>query len=261
MMHLLLYAHLSTASALTAPSGWTQLAPDRAERVPGTPGQGELIELSSSVDETASSLSLAMVSLGLSVQQSTVDGDRLNLFLSDGRLGRAMWDAAAGRWLVLLVDASVAPQVDPDALLLTASVVSAVPTSVWGEPAPEVMAGGGDGSPWGAGDAAVPAASWVSDASESWSQDASMLGIWECSVMLGGSPAQLTFTFEADGTVRLEQQVSGRTERHTGQWSTRSGHLQLQSLPGTDSGTNAYQALGDSLRFSYDRTRLTLYRQ
>lgn len=89
-----------------------------------------------------------------------------------------------------------------------------------------------------------------------------MLGIWECSMMRGGAPAQLTFTFQADGTVRLEQQISGRTEHHVGQWSTRDGALQLLSLPGVDTtAMNTYQSMGGTLRFTYDRTRLTLYRR
>lgn len=265
-MHLMILGALSApAWALTPPSGWTLVAPERAAASPGEPGKGEILELSSS-EGTPSALSLLLLDQGLTPQQSSLDGEgRLNLMLADGRMGRAQWDGAGSRWLVLLVAPEVAPTVDPDALLLSAMTAPASgPASVWGGTA-EALGGGADGSPWGDATAQqAAAASWVSaEAVEAWANDSAMLGVWECSVLLGGAPAQLTFTFEADGTVRLEKQVSGRTERHTGRWSTRGGALRLESLPGADATAtnNAYQAMGGTLRFSYDRTRLTLYRK
>lgn len=265
-MHLMILCALSSASwGLTPPPGWSLVSAERAAASPGEPGRGEILELADAAG-TPSSLSLLLVKQGLTPQQSSLDGaGHLNLVLSDGRMGRAQWDGAGGRWLVLLVSPSVAPTVDPDALLLSAMAApaSSGPASVWG--AAEVLSGGGDGSPWGDGTAQqAQAASWVStDAVEAWSQDRALLGAWECSVLLGGAPAQLLFTFEPDGTVRLEKQVSGRTERHTGRWSTRGETLRLESLPGADATAtnNTYQAMGGTLRFSYDRTRLTLYRR
>lgn len=267
MLHALIVLALPTALALTPPSGWMLSSPDRAERVPGDPLQGEILSVTA-LDGSASTLSLRLLEQGLSVQQSALDGDRLNLVLSDGRLGRASWEASDGCWLVLLVDPSHASQMDPDALLHSARDTSETVASgsAWGGDV-EVISGGGDGSPWGPAEgepeASASSSGWVDAAAvSSWSHDASMLGIWECSMMRGGAPAQLTFTFEADGTVRLEQQISGRTEHHVGQWSTRDGALQLLSLPGVDTtAINMYQSMGGTLQFTYDRTRLTLYRR
>ncbi|MFT4974880.1 MAG: hypothetical protein ACI8S6_000763 [Myxococcota bacterium] len=266
MMHHIFWLLQSSAWALTPPPGWTPTSPDRAERVSGDPSQGVLLEILGSGDGSSSSLSLRLVERGLSIRQATIDDqERLNLLLLDGRLGRALWDGEDERWLVVLVAPSHAPELDPDALLQgVLSVPAPEPSSVWGsaEPTPEALSGGGDGSPWGAGAAGAATEGWVSASSvESWGHDDAMLGIWECSMLLGGAPTQLIFTFEPDGTVRLEKQVSGRAERHVGHWSTRGESLRLESLPDVGEGSNTYQVLGGTLRFSYDRTRLTLYRQ
>ena len=270
MLHAFVFWALPTALALTPPPGWTLSSPDRAERIPGDPHQGEILsmELKSGGVSANAGLSLLLLEQGLSVQQSVLDGAYLNLVLSDGRLGRAL-ASSDDIWLVLLVDPAYASQMDPDALLQSALDTAPPPASAWGDPSGagvEVISGGGDGSPWGGDEPSASSSSsdgWV-DAStvSSWGQDESMFGIWECSMMRGGAPAQLTFTFQADGTVRLEQQISGRTEHHVGQWSTRDGALQLLSLPGVDTtAMNTYQSMGGTLRFTYDRTRLTLYRR
>ena len=72
------------------------------------------------------------------------------------------------------------------------------------------LAGGMERPGEGTQTAATTAATsggWVDAATmQAWDHDEAVLGIWECSVMRGGSPAQMTFTFETDGTVRLEEQ-------------------------------------------------------
>ena len=272
-MVLVVFWLAGAAWALTPPSGWSLVSPDRAERILGAPAQGELLELPQPGGTGASTeLSLLLVSSGRTARQASVDAQgNLNLVLADGRVGRARWDAAGQRWLVLLVEPSYAPKLDPDAILLaaTASPPSTPVTSVWGEPslisadgsAPTVLAGGRDGSPWGAsgsGDGA--GSSWVdASALEAWAQDRALMGIWECSILLSGAPAQLTFSFESDGMVRLERQISGRTEHLTGRWATRGDQLRLE-LSGSE-GPEAYQVVGGTLTFRYDRTRLTLYRK
>lgn len=273
MMSFLLMMGVPVSLALTPPMDWTLTAPDRAERNPGAPGEGVLLELAST-EGTVETLSLLLVDNGMMVQQSAMDGEHINLVLSDQRLGRAQWDSAGQRWLVLLVAAPYAAQMDPDALLLSAMASSTLGEgSVWGadaggEAVVSAVSGGRDGTPWGEGTqtAATTAATsggWVDAATmQAWDHDEAVLGIWECSVMRGGSPAQMTFTFETDGTVRLEEQISGRTERYVGTWATREGVIQLLSLPGADTSVlNAYQAMGGTLRFTYDRIRLTLYKQ
>jgi len=248
------------AAAVNPPEGWVALE-GRALRDPTNPTRGEIIEV---VSEGASGLpqefSLVLLEHGLSASQLTVDEQgRLNVMLSDGRLGRAIWTAEDERWLLLMVDPVFAGELDPDALLMAVLTPSA--ESVWGVEQPDLspMDGGDDGSPW-TGNSAVSEGSWVSAESvEPWAQDGALLGIWECSMLMADGPTQLKFSFEAGGTVRLERSVSGRTEHTTGTWTTRGGQLRME-LPGSDDAEE-YKALGGTLTFRYDRTRLTLYKQ
>lgn len=258
--------------ALTPPAGWSLVSSDRAERVQGVPAQGELLELPQAGGTgTATELSLLLVNSGRSVRQATVDAQgKLNLVLADGRVGRASWDAGPQRWLVLLVAPSHATALDPDAILLAAREAPPEQTSLWGETvslassdgsAPAALDGGRDGSPWGASDGgSASSAGWVDAGSlEAWGNDRALLGRWECSILLSGAPAQLTFSFEDDGVVRLERRVSGRTEHLSGRWSSRGDQLRLELVGAEDAET--YQVVGGTLTFRYDRTRLTLYRK
>jgi hypothetical protein len=258
-MFLIFFASFS-AAAVNPPEGWVGLE-GRALRDPTNPTRGEIIEV---VTEGASGqsqeFSLALLEHGLSASQLTVDEQgRLNVMLTDGRLGRAMWTAADERWLLLMVDPAFAGELDPDALLL--AVLAPTAESVWGDEQPDLspMSGGDDGSPW-TDNTAVIEGGWVSaDSVEPWAQDGALLGIWECSMLMADGPTQLKFSFEAGGTVRLERSVSGRTEHKTGTWTTRSGQLRME-LPGSEDAEE-YKALGGTLTFRYDRTRLTLYKQ
>ena len=121
------------------------------------------------------------------------------------------------------------------------------------------MDGGPDGSPW-SGNTALVDGGWV-DAStvDAWERDKKLLGIWECSMLMAAGPTQLQFSFEDSGVVRLERSVSGRTEYLTGTWATQGNRLRMD-LPGSEAAEE-YQALGGTLTFRYDRTRLTLYLQ
>jgi hypothetical protein len=253
---------LATAAAaeLTPPAGWV-IQDDHALRVPGTPARGEIREISADgATGKAQELALALLDQGLAAAQTTVDEQgRLNVMLTDGRLGRAIWVDGEGRWLLLTVDPAFAGELDPDALLMTAMTPSA--ESVWGvkEAAATPLAGGGDGSPW-SGNTALSGSGWVDAASvEPWAHDGALLGIWECSMLMADGPTQLKFSFESGGTVRLERSISGRTEHVTGTWTTRGGQLRME-LPGSE-GAEEYQSIGGTLTFRYNRTRLTLYRQ
>lgn len=256
----LIFSASFSAAAVNPPEGWVALE-GRAVRDPSIPTRGEIIEV---VTEGASgesqAFSLALLDQGLSASQLTVDEQgRLNVLLTDGRLGRAIWAADSERWLLLMVDPTFARELDPDALLL--SVLTPSPESVWSVEQPDLspMSGGDDGSPW-TGNSTVSEGSWVSAESvEPWAQDGALLGIWECSMLMADGPTQLKFSFEADGTVRLERSVSGRTQHTTGTWTTRAGQLRLE-LPGSEDAEE-YTTLGGTLTFRYDRTRLTLYKQ
>ena len=257
---------LGTAWALSPPTGWTQVSADRAQRVVGQPSQGELLELlQPSGTGAPTELSLRLVEAELAVQQSSVDGaGGLNLVLTDGRVGRARWDGDGERWLVVLVAPMYAPKLDPDALLLAASAAAPAPAGgVWGSSdgsAPEALDGGADGSPWASDGTGGAGESWV-DASqlEVWGRDDALLGMWECSLLMGGSPTRLTFSFQGDGTVRLERKVGGQAEHLSGEWSTRGDQIRL-ALPGAV-GPERYSVVGGTLTFRYDKTRLTLYKQ
>ena len=67
-----------------------------------------MLELTAT-EGTVETLSLLLVDNGMMVQQSAMDGEHINLVLSDQRLGRAQWDSAGQRWLVLLVAALCRP--------------------------------------------------------------------------------------------------------------------------------------------------------
>lgn len=253
---------LATAAAadFTPPSGWVTRE-DRALRDPGTPSRGEIREVvASGASGQPQEFALALLEQGLSAAQTTVDDQgRLNIMLTDGRLGRAIWVDGEDRWLLLTVDPAFAGELDPDALLLAALTPSA--ESVWGvaEPIATPLEGGGDGSPW-TDSSSLGGGGWV-DAStvESWAHDGALLGIWECSMLMADGPTQLKFSFEAGGTVRLESSVSGRTEHTTGTWTTRGNQIRLD-LPGSE-GAEEYQSVGGTLTFRYDHTRLTLYKR
>jgi len=258
-MFPLLLASVASAD-FTPPSGWIALG-GRTLLDPATPSRGEILEIA--VSETTGQpqeFTLALLDHGLSASQTTVDEQgRINLMLTDGRLGRAIWVNGEARWLLLTVDPAFAGELDPDALLLAALIPSA--ESVWGveEPVAAAMGGGNDGSPW-SGNSALTEGSWIDASSvESWAQDDALLGIWECSMLMADGPTQLKFSFEAGGTVRLEHSVSGRTEHATGTWTTRDGQLRT-NLPGSVDAEQ-YSTVGGTLTFRYDRTRLTLYKQ
>ncbi|MFT5681101.1 MAG: hypothetical protein ACI8RZ_002007 [Myxococcota bacterium] len=258
MLPLLLAA--TAAADFTPPAGWVAQE-GRALRDPATPSRGEIREIAADgASGQPQEFALALLEQGLSAAQTTVDDQgRLNIMLTDGRLGRAIWVDGEDRWLMLTVDPAFAGELDPDALLIAALTPSA--ESVWGvaNQAATPLDGGGDGSPW-SGNAALGGGSWV-DAStvEPWAQDGALLGIWECSMLMADGPTQLKFSFEAGGTVRLERSVSGRTEHATGTWTTRGAQIRMD-LPGSE-GPEEFQSIGGTLTFRYDHTRLTLYKQ
>lgn len=250
----------AAAADFTPPPGWIAQG-DRVLRDPGNPSRGEIQEIASvGASGQPQELALALLEQGLTAAQTTVDDQgRLNIMLTDGRLGRALWVDGEERWLLLTVEPVFAGELDPDALLLAALTPSA--ESVWGveESTVNPMSGGDDGSPW-SNNAVQDVGGWV-DAStvESWAHSDALLGIWECSMLMADGPTQLKFSFETGGVVRLERSVSGRTEHTTGAWTTRGNQIRLD-LPGSE-GAEEYQSVGGTLSFRYDHTRLTLYKR
>ncbi len=258
---MILLTVLRAALALTPPSGWVSIDEARAVRDVHNPARGELLEIKTSRRD-AQGLALALLERGLSAQQSTIDpGGQLNIVLTDGRLGRAL--LAEEGWMLLLVEAPFARELDPDAILLASTQAS--PASIWGasaasQPAATPIDGGADGSPWGSAVVVGMSAGWVDPSTVAvWTQDPAVLGVWECSVLLSKGPSQLRFSFEDDGTVRLEQSISGRVENLVGTWNTREGKIRMD-LPGS-AGEEDYQSVDGTLTLRYDRLKLTLYRQ
>jgi len=247
--------------ALTPPEGWSVQAPDQVVRDPSNRERGILIAIDADGPDTAS-LSLAMLERSLHTRQVTTESSAveptLNLVLTDGRLGRARWNATGKQWIVLLIGEAYASAIDPDAIL-TSAMKASPPTA----DAPSVMPGGSDGSPWGSAVSESPAGvGWVSAASvDGWRRDAALVGVWSGNILEGDTPVQIQVTFLADGTVQIERTRQGETtQTRAGRWATQGGTLRLE-ISGQSTSAEAYQAMGEMLSMRYARTQLTLSRQ
>jgi len=152
----------AAAADFTPPPGWIAQG-DRVLRDPGNPSRGEIQEIASvGASGQPQELALALLEQGLTAAQTTVDDQgRLNIMLTDGRLGRALWVDGEERWLLLTVEPVFAGELDPDALLLAALTPSA--ESVWGveESTVNPMSGGDDGSPGATTPCRMSAAGWM----------------------------------------------------------------------------------------------------
>jgi hypothetical protein len=93
-----------------------------------------------------------------------------------------------------------------------------------------------------------------------WAQDATVVGIWEGSAILVGTPTNLRFRFENTGAVILERTPrKKKPEVLEGAWATRKGLMKLD----VDGGGDAlgYSALGSTLTIEYAGAKVTLYRK
>lgn len=257
-----LLAAMAPAHAFTAPIGWTAVGAHLALLDPKHPEKGELREIIVSGGQgDPDELSQALTAAGFDVVQMMKDASgAVNVWLN-GRLARARpyVDGEEAIWEVVLVAPDHAASIDPDALLMAVQPTSDLPR--WGGRV-QVLAGGGDGSPWG--DAApFPTAggAWGQDVQlEGWSQDREMIGVWVGSGMLGGTPTRLEFRFDGTGNFWLTRRAEGMVPRQTeGTWASRNGLLRM-TLPGEEQ-TGSYEVLGSTLSIDFEGAHVTLHKQ
>ncbi len=242
------------SAALTVPSGWTEVAPGRALLIPAEPGRGELRELRMSGGSgEPEELILGLRALGLPPSGFGREAQAVSLSFPD-RVGRARvrLEGGVAIWVVVLASPAAAASLDPDAVL----VAALAPTELaWGAVTP--LAGGGDGSVWGAG-AAPAVATWDPGAAEPWSLDSGLVGSWSGSALIQGRPVTVELRFDSSGRATLVQKTERMNETHSGSWSTRRGLLRL-TVPGGGEGLT-YELMGSTLSLDYGGGRVAMHR-
>ena len=256
----LLFALLGPAYGLTAPVGWTLKGTNVALLDPSNPLKGELREFRLPAGATqAKDLVKAMASAGLPVQRFGTDGDGATNLVLEGRLGRARSKTKGAEtfWWVVIVGKGNAHHLDPDALL---AAMAPAPKSVqWGDK--EVVQGGADGSPWGeVADADQRAGGWISQVEvQVWTQDPSVVGVWEGQSGSRNTPAKLRFRFENTGLLQVQRIDTSGEKVIQGKWATRGTLIQLNIEGG---GNNLpYYVTDRTLSVTWKGTSISLYKQ
>ena len=250
----------SSASALSPPIGWTKISPDRAALDPDHPEKGMLYEFRlEGGDGKPEELVNALKEQDVVIERFGVEANGYINLIGSTTLGRARlyWEPKVAVWWTILVAPEHATRLDPDALLQ-----SLAPTPVgveWGSK--QVLAAGKDGSPWGQVSALKEESSggWgITSTQDSWAQDSSVVGQWECSVPLRGITTRLRFYFESNGELRV-QAVTKDTETVTqGRWATRDRLMQMDIEFG---GANLpYMTTQRTLTVPYAGAQLVLYK-
>ena len=259
-MTFLALAAAPEATALTPPIGWVRVAPDRAVLNVEKPEQGTIYEFRiAGGNGKPEELVAALLEQGVAIERFGIEPNGLINLVGPERLGRARlyWEPKASVWWAILASPTDSTRLDPDALLQS---LSPSPAGVeWGSK--EVLGAGQDGSPWGQVDALnkEDAGGWgVSGTQAAWSHDASVVGQWECSVLLRGITTRLRFYFESNGELRVQATTNDGETVTQGRWATRDRLMQMDIESG---GANLpYMTTERTLSVPYAGTRLVLYK-
>jgi hypothetical protein len=250
----------SDAEALTPPIGWVRVAADRAVLNADHPDHGMIYEFRiADGNGKPEELVAALLEEGIAIERFGIEPNGLINLVGPERLGRARqyWEPQVSVWWAVLAAPNEASRLDPDALLQS---LSPSPTGVdWG--AKEVLGAGPDGSPWGQVSALNKdkAGGWgISGSQAEWSQDAAVVGQWECSVLLRGITTRLRFYFESNGELRIQAITSESETVKQGRWATRDRLMQMDIESG---GANLpYITTKRTLSVPYAGARLVLYK-
>ena len=247
----------ASAWGFTAPTGWIQVAENRAVLDPENIGRGQIWEFSVSGGAgDPDELHLVLLSKGIEILNSAKDeSGSLNLAYKNG-LGRANFLALeeGGTWTVVLVDPQYAAFLDPDAVLSAAAPVVANIEWEDGATGDESET---EGAPWGGEDAQAQSG-WAVEG-EAWTQGTEVVGTWAGSALIKGAPTKLVFQFENNGKASVTMKARGIQTRSDGTWATRGGVMRTD-LPGGGEVLQ-YNAMGSIMSMDYDGVRLTLHRQ
>ena len=100
---------------------------------------------------------------------------------------------------------------------------------------------------------------WTAKESNLWARNPDLYGLWSGSSLIKGLATQFTFLFEADGTLRIERSMEGKTQTITGRWMTQKDNLRL--IYSNQSKVTAYRQLGSTLQFEFEQANVTFYRK
>ncbi len=248
------------ALALAPPIGWTRVAADIAVLNADQPEQGMIYEFRiPNGNGKPEELLAALLEQGVAIERYGIEPNGLINLVGPERLGRARlyWEPKASVWWAVVAAPADAARLDPDALLQS---LSPSPVGVeWG--AKEVLGAGQDGSPWGQVSAlnTESANGWgIKGSQAAWSQDETVVGQWECSVLLRGITTRLRFYFESNGELRIQATTSEGETVTQGRWATRDRLMQMDIELG---GSNLpYMTTPRTLSVPYAGARLVLYK-
>ena len=250
----------SGAQALAPPIGWTRVSTDRAVLDPDQPERGTIYEFRiADGNGKPEELVAALTEQGIAIERFGIEPNGHINLVGPEFLGRARlyWEPKASVWWAILASIEHSARLDPDALL---QALSPTPVGVdWG--AKEVLGAGNDGSPWGQVNALNEgdAGGWgIKSSQDSWAQDASVVGQWECSVLLRGITTRLRFYFESNGELRIQAFANGGETVTQGRWATRNRLMQMDIESG--GGNLPYMTTERTLSVPYAGARLVLYK-
>jgi hypothetical protein len=199
--------------------------------------KGEVLQISSKGKELTL-LGFTLMGRGYAIETITLNSfGHAELTLSD-RVGHARWMSSEDSWTVILADQQNLKELDLNQLFRTMKSKKI-----------DQQKNASDQKSKG----------WIPKASNLWGRNPDINGTWRGSSLIKGIATQFTFLFEADGTLRIERSMQGKTETITGRWMTQKDNLRL--IYSNQSKVTAYRQLGSTLQFEFDQANVTFYRK